>query len=424
MSDTLYTPGIGNSPFGNLNTNPQGSFYGLESEYSPAELNLIQKDIKRIIFDAAPAQFDSLKVAFSKPFIDKNLDEFEYLEHSFGRSPLVAAANTAAQAATPGAHVTQTLTITAGSVNYVSPDLIIVYPDGITHGVIASVTGTSIVVNSLTNEGLPAVTTGDVFAIQSTLRSDGMDYFSTYQRTETITRYNYIQFMLRAQRWTSIELQKFINAGTTNYLEVNKAEKLKQLRVDVFNSYWNGKRGEFTMSNGYVAKAMGGVLPTMLAAGSANPSTTLAGLQATFETTAFQTNFKSDGGTRFVYGTDEILNEFSKIYKQPGLRYEPNNELANLKLGMIKLGTMNFVLVPCELWREESCFDSTWARRIIVLDQETVNPVKMRGIPAMNMGQTDDLSKGVNRDYIDYWNTAQFSIEFNNPLASFSMNIL
>jgi len=422
MSNINYEPGLGNLPFGNRNTNPEGAFYTGDSQFNPVETDLIQKAIKYAIFDAAPAQFNSLKVLFSKPFTDVNLDEFSYKEKSFGRSPIEAAAGVAAQAAAPGAHQTQVITLTAQSMTRISPDLIIVYPDG-SHGVIQSIAGNTITVNSLTNKGLPAVTTADIFAIQSTVRADGMDYFSNYERLEDITRYNYIQFFLRAKRWARVELQKYINAGTTDYLNHDKQEKMKQLRIDMFNSFWNGQKGEYVISQGYAAKAMGGIYPTMQDAGSASANPTLAGLQATFETLAFQTNFKAEGGTRFIYGTDEVLNEFSKIYKQPGLRYEPNNEVANLKLKRIELGTQNFVLVPCELWREESCFESSWARRVIVLDQDTVKPVKMKGIPALEMGQTDDLKKGSREDFQDWYCKSQLSIEFNNPVASFSMDI-
>lgn len=422
MSNINYTPGLGNLPFGNQNTNPQGSFYAQESEYSPVELNLIQKAIKEVIFDAAPAQFDALKIFFSQQYTEHNLDEFEYLEQTFGRSPIEAAATAAVQAASPGTHQTQTITLTAASLTRVTPDLIIVYPDG-THGVIASISGSDIVVNSLTNLGLPAVAIGDVFAIQSTIEADGMDYFSNYERLETVTRYNYVQFFRRVKRWARIEMQKYLNAGTTNYMDRDKAEKLKQLRIDMFNSYWNGVRGEFTISNGYVAKAMGGIYPTMISAGAATANPTVAGLQATFESLAFSTNFKAEGATRFIYGTDQILNEFSKIYKQPGLRYQPDNELANLRLKMIELGTMKFVLVPCELWREESCFQADWVRRIIVLDQETVRPVKMKGLPALEMGETDNLSKGTRENFTDWWCGGQLSIEFNNPVASFVIDV-
>jgi len=64
MSQTTYTPGPGNTPFGNTNTNPQSSFYGQESQFSPTEANLIAKAIKYAIFDSAPAQYDALKTSF------------------------------------------------------------------------------------------------------------------------------------------------------------------------------------------------------------------------------------------------------------------------------------------------------------------------------------------------------------------------
>jgi len=423
MSNTNYTPGLGNLPFGNRNLNPEGSFYSNDSQFTPEETALIQKAIRYMIFDAAPAQYDSLKLLFSKDFEEKSLDEFQYYEETFGRSPIEAAAAVPAEAAVPGANQTQTIPLTAASVSRISPDMIIIYEDG-SKGVVTQIVGNDITVNSLTNEGLPAVAIGDIFAILSTIRADGMDYFSNYERLDLVERYNYIQFFLRARRWARVELQKHINAGTTNYLERDKMQKIKQLRVDFFNAFWNGQRGEYVISNGYAAKAMGGIFPTMQAAGAAEITTPLNGLQASFEQTAFVTNFKAEGGTRFIYAPDQILNEFSKIYKQPNLYYEPNNETANLKLRRIELGTQNMVLVPCELWREESCFEASWARRAIILDQEAVTPVKMRGIPQLEMGETLNLkNNGTREDFMDYWVRGQMSIEFNNPVSSFILNL-
>lgn len=422
MSNTNYEPGLGNLPFGNQNTNPQASFYGAESEFGVSESNLIAKAIRRAIFDAAPAQFNSLKLLYAKPMKGVANDEFEYLEKTFGRSPIEAASAAGAEAAVAGAHQTQTFTVTAGSLPRASEDLVVVYPDG-TQGVISDITGSTVTVNSATNQGLPAVAIGEFFAVRSTIVADGMDYFSNYMRMDVVTRYNYVQFFLRAQRWSRVEMQKYINSGTTDYLAQDKQEKIRQLRIDMFNSYWNGQRGEFEISSGHVAKSMGGIYPLMLDAGSATANPTLAGLQSAFESLAFQTNFKKEGGTRFIYGTDEVLHEFSKIYKLPALEYAPNDEIAKLRLKKIELGTMNFVLVPCELWREESCFPSDWQRRIIVLDQETVTPVKMNGIPAMNMGQTDNKDRGSREAFTDYWCESQLSLEFNNPVASFIIDL-
>jgi hypothetical protein len=422
MSNTAYTPGLGNLPFGLRNLNPQGSNYANDSAYSPEEVNLIQKEIRKAIFDAAPEQYNALKLLFSKPMIEKGSDEFEYLENTFGRSPLESAAIVAAQPANPGNFVTQTLTLTAGSLSRISKDLIIIYENG-DHGVIANIVGNQVTVNSVVNKGLPAVAVGDIFAIQSTIVADGMDYISHYDRLDVITRYNYIQFFMRAKRWARVEMQKMINMGTTDYMEKDKKEKMKQLRIDFFNSFFNGVRGEYTFSNGYAGKAMGGIFPTMVAAGAASANPTVAGVKAAFEALAFQTNFKAEGSTRFIYATHEMLNVFSEAYKQPGLRYEPNNETANLHLKRIEIGGSNYVLVPCELFREPSCFERDWARRILVLDQDTINPVKMKGLPQLEMGETDNMQKGSLRNFTDFWCGGHLSLEFNNPVGCFWLDV-
>mgnify|MGYP003634295719 CR=1 FL=1 len=423
MSQQTYTPGVQNAPFGLSQANAQGSFYGAESSLSPAETNLLRKDIKRKLFDAAPKQFDSLKLVFSTTPVEHDSDEFEYVEYTFGRSPLTAASTASALTAAGTTIQTYTFDLDAASLDHVSVDLIITFPDN-SEGVISNISGATITVGTRAGAGLPAVAIGDVFAIRSTIEGDGADSFSTYQRTETITRYNYVQFFLRAKRWDKIELTKWENTGTTNFLDVDKEQKKKQLRVDLFVSYFNGHRGEYALANSKIAKSMGGIYPSMVAAGSLSANPTVAGLQAAFEQLAFITNFKAESATRFIYGTQQNLNNFSKIYKQPGLRYTPDNEMANLNLTMIEFGGMKFVLVPCELFREQSCFPASWSKRLLVLDLDTIRPVKMKGIPAFDMGST--LSRGANgsrENYKDWWCSAQLSLEMNNPQASFSIDV-
>ena len=119
-----------------------------------------------------------------------------------------------------------------------------------------------------------------------------------------------------------------------------------------------------------------------------------------------------------------MIYEFSKIWKQPLLRYEPSDHTADLKLNMLDFGGMKFVLVPCELFREESVFPPEWKKRLLVLDQEAISPCKMKGIPAMEVGET--LSRGSNgtrEGFKDWWCSAQLSLQFDNPLGSFYMDI-
>lgn len=423
MSQKTYNPGAGNSPFGNLQANPQSSNYQTDSGYSATGTILLRKAIREAIFDAAPEQYNALKLVFEKEIKEVPLDEFEFLETTFGRSSLEGNAISAAVVAVAGSEVTQAITLTAATVTHVSLDLIIVYPNN-AKAIVRSIAGNVVTVASLTSVGLPAVAVGDIFAIQSTIAADGDNVFRNYERLETITRYNYIQLFLRAMRWSKVELLKYKNAGTTDYLAKDKAEKMRQLRTDLFVSFFNGTRGEFQTASTIPAKAMGGIYPTMVAAGSMSANPTTAGLRAAFETLAFQTNFKAEGGTRMIYATAEIIYELSKIFKDPGLRYTPNDSIAKLDLKQYEFGGMKFVPVVCELFKEQACFPASWQRKMLIIDQETITPVKMMGLPEIDMGET--LPKGNNgtrEGFQDFWVEGNLSLQFDNPLGSFTIDV-
>lgn len=424
MSQTIYTPGVNGDPYGNLNSNPEGSNYPSDSEFSPTETNLIRKSIERSLFDAAPKEYAAMKILFQKPVMEVPLDEFEYLEFTFGRNAVVAdVAAVAAVVAVPGSSVTTTFNATAASIEHMRENDVLTFSDN-SEAIVDDITGVAVTLRSLVNEGLSAINTGDSFSVRSTITADYEDSFHNYSRLDTITRYNYVQFFLRAQRWGRIELVKWENNGTTDYLKHDKKEKIKQLRYDMFISFWNGHRGEYTMSTGRAAKSMGGIFPRMVAAGSSFSNSTLGSLASDFEAQAFATNHKARGEKMYIYGTNKSLHELSKIYKLSNVRYQTNDMKVNLDLGQIELGGKMYVLVPCELWREPSCFPADWADRLIVLDQDTVTPVKMRGIPLTEMGQTDNLQRGSREQFTDFWCKGQLSLKFNNPLASFYINIV
>jgi hypothetical protein len=422
----MYTPGPQNQPFGLANTNPQGSNYPALSSVSPVEENLIAKEIQRLIFDAAPAQYNALKIIFQKEFEEVGSDEFEYLEQTFNRTALQVdvGGGAIAVAGVANTAVTQSIDITAATLPYASVDLMIVYPTN-EKGTITNIVGNTLTITSITGQGLPAINDGDSIAIMSSIDADGRDVFTVFERTETITRFNFIHLFLRARRWDRVELVKWQNMGTTNYLDIDRENLIKALRTDMFNILFNGYGGEAVISSGDIAKTMWGIFPSMTNAGSANASTTLAGLQSTFETLALQTNFKAEGAVRFIYGTQEILHELSKVYKVPGLRYAPNDYMANLNLKEYEFGGMRFVPVPCELFREPSCFPASWARRLLVLDQDTIQPVKMKGIAQFEMGGTLTANSmdGSRERFKDWYVRGNLSLKMNNPLSSFYIDV-
>lgn len=409
------------SPFGLGAANPQGSNYAAESGFNTDETNLLAKEIKRSIFDAAPAQYNVLKLLFSKNFDLRNSDEHEYLEQTFERTPLEAQSGVGATAASPGNIVTQTIALTAATTPYAGKDLVIVYPDN-TKGTITAISGSNITVSSQTSKGLPAVTAGDVFSIESGIYADAMSTFNRFERAQTITRFNYIQFFLRARRWGAVELQKYKNTGTTNYLDVDKKAVLRQLRTDLFSTFINGTRGEYELSTGEIAKSMGGVFPLMQAAGSTNATVALAGLRPAFEAAAFASTYLSEGSTRFVIATNEMLYELSKQWKDSLVRYTPDSRIGDLNLDMLKIGNQNYVFVATELFKERSVFPASFARRILCLDMNTIQPVIMKGFPAMNMVETPGME--IREGFKDYAVWAQLGMEFNNPLSSFWIDVI
>jgi len=106
-----------------------------------------------------------------------------------------------------------------------------------------------------------------------------------------------------------------------------------------------------SVSGNYSAKCTEVYFQSMSRAGSLNATVSLSGLPTAFESLAHASNYKREGGTRFVYATDANLFQLSKAYKDEKTRYTPESKLADLNLEQIVLGTARFVLVPCELFK-------------------------------------------------------------------------
>lgn len=405
--------------------NPLGSYY--EAIASSSTTNLIRDAIFYAIYDLAPKQYDALKILNMAPTVSVKLDEFYYKEKVFSREAL-----TVFSWSNPTITLTGTYTLEADIP--VTVNSIITSPAGTPYIVIAlthSASANSSTINVAVQTGASALGAGtfsgtDVLGIQSKIIADGMDSFANPDKVRLVERYNYIQLFQRTQKWARIEYQKLINAATTDLMNHEKIEKLTQLRYDLFSTYFNGTRGEFNVietSGNKKAKAMGGLYTLMVAGGSEHATVSLSGLQTAFEELGFSTNYKAVGGVRMIYATDQMLYEISKLYKEPGIRYTPNDKVADLNLTLYKIGSMNFVPVPCELFKETGVLPASWANKIIVLDQATVNRVVMQGIPPEEVGETLNKQQGAFYDYKIWWAAAQQSLKINNVMGSFYIDV-
>jgi len=431
MSTTVYQPGLGGSPYGNaLFANALGSDYATNSAYGASETDLIRRALQETIIDAAPAKYNILKLLFEQPMESVPSDEYYWREQPFGRTPLTIAplGGAAAVAVAPATVGSQTVTITAASIPFVTLDYVVCYNDANnTKGIVTALNTTTgvMTITSQTGVSLPAILAGETLVPMSTFRADSQNTFSTYQRLNTIERYNYVQRFLRARQWGRVELLKFQNLGTTDYLMKDVEEVIKQIRWDLFASFINGTRGEFATAAGIPGKAMGGIFPLMTAAGAGSATTTIAGLQAAFEALAFATDYKSETGRRFIIAPPRLINEVNKIYKAQLVRYAPSDKVADLNLDSFKFGGLEFVNVPTMLLQEPSLFPTSFANKIFVVDLDMVKPVVMQGLPAVEQGGTLMLGpNGTREEYKDYWCGANLGLKFFNPIGSFTIDVI
>lgn len=218
------------------------------------------------------------------------------------------------------------------------------------------------------------------------------------------------------------------NTGTTDYIDKDKNNKINQLRTDMMVFAFNGTRGQFSWpgltSGTWYAKSTMGFYPAMVAAGCAHASPTLSSLVASFKQLAYYTNFKAEGNTRFLFGTDEILGDLADAFKFDKTRYAPNDMIAKLGLDEYNLGVMKFVPVPCDLFRAPEAFGTQWKKRILYMDLSNARLTKLRGKDQIEMGQTGDINSGLTNIYVDWFVAANMGTEYNNPLGGFYMDVV
>ena len=403
-------PGVSQAPYAGWLQNPQMSPYS--QAYGLAETDLLKKAIAHDIYDSIPAQFALMTLLLDRGVEYYPDDVFTYMERTWNRVALTV--TTVAAAATPQ---TIGMTNTAG----VGLNAIVVYPDG-THGIVTTVTtNTSIVVTAMTGAGnLPAVAIGDYLTVESYEKADGMNYFVGYDRLQVVERYNYMQMFQRSKRWTRLEMQKYRNSGTTDYMEKDMALLMEEIYQDAFATYLGGSIGEyqFTAPGGtgvYRGKAANGIVQTLLNGGvqtvTSNPTT----IAVDFQTIAENTNYKNVNEPRFIIGTNKMLSKLDAILKDP-IRYETSDRVNDLGLTEYKFGEMKFVKITCELLRANSyMFPASFENMLLILDLNAIKPTCMTGYEPFEFYTTrQSLADGGYQDWEEWTVQGMISTQVNN----------
>jgi hypothetical protein len=405
-----YTPQIpGANQFNNVDLNAIGSPYAWMNGHSTTDL--ISRMLHYQIFKAAPAQFYDLNILGMESPEPVKSDEFMYRESQYGREPIVVAS------AYAGGGFSAVINVTPASTEVISVDTLCVLPNNqkvtVTN---INGSGNQITITAQTNQTLPALAVGDNIANLSSVEMDGANSISQYFRLNTIERYNYVQMFVKATRFGEMEMFKYVNAGTTNYIQRNREEMMDQHRIDISNAYWNGTQGEVTLANGGKAKTMGGIFPIMQAAGSYSVLTSMANLKAAVEDLAMNTQYGSWGDTKYLYATNQMLLALSEQYRNPLQRYLVGDKEAEQYFYGIQLGSIKVVFVPMQRFASNADFPTAFANRMILLDQKSIKPVV--AIPERQGTTLNRESGGTLQNYVDEWVSATFSCKFHNPPGS------
>lgn len=387
MSLQSYTQNVNNAPFGLANTNAPGSPYA--AAYGRGVTSHLMLPVAPIIFDAQPQQFLDLQYLMAFTTEEAPGDEIMWHENVWSRSPIVTAAAIAAITAIPGSVATGPITVTADSLNYISPGQILYFTDD--NGVPCQVIVVSNAGPVLTVRTLVGVGTGPVAAASINLTNgmhaggDGFQTFSNPVRTKTIRRTNLIEKVGPEQMiWNRLERMKWKNQAQTNFMEVDMRNLLTQLKVSMCQRIWLGQYGESLVNYGTaetaIAKFTEGIVPSIINNGGALLNSTMSTVWDDLTTGIFQTNFGPVTNERVIFGTPEMLHALNLKQKAEFVRYSAGDKIWDLDFEEWRFGGQKITLVPTQIWNDAASFPEEYARRLVVLQKSSVKLVTMRGV--------------------------------------------
>lgn len=400
---------------GNINLNAPGSNYA--ADFGKETTKQIALQIQKMIFDASPQDYMDLAILNMQKAENVKGDEFSYFEAPWQRKALV----TPVLSSNITAATTQTIPVLNPTEAVV--DTVIDYPTEVKGSITSvDVNSSTITVRSLTGQTLPALSSGSayIFANSSSIDGDGTTNITqAYRLTDLIERYNYVQMFARRTDFGRMEMFKYQNLATTDYVTMNRTKMIEQFRTDLANSYWNGEKGEATLSNGTKVKTMSGLYPAMIKAGSYRSTASASNLLEAIKTAAFRSRYGTGNYVRFLYAVPELLDDIATEVKQPLIRYQAAGDNgADLQLDYISLGTSKLVMVPMQRFEAKSgCFPASFEKRIFILDQASIKPCVAWNYRIGKIGHRGENPNTLN-NYSTEYIEGTLSMKFQNPLGS------
>jgi hypothetical protein len=427
-----YEAGTQNRPYGSLPLTGRGDpgLANYNTAIGGTETDILTRDLHGLKV-VKPGMYDPLtSIFFSKKPKTILGEVHEFFERGWSISPITVNTNAAAVAASANATVTQTIVITAGTIDYAGVGARFKYPVAATgsatpsEGTIKSVDrGTNtIVVMSQTGEGLPAVTAGMTFAQMGGIGTDGQSGVDSFTRLQYGQRNNYLGSITNYKSWTPREIAKYDNLGAIDGMFSKDIDDLRErMRYFMAANFLNSKKGMSPRWNGTAEEYgydMGGVFPYAVAAGASyTQNVPLAGLRTQFEAMEYATNMNGYGSSRTVIAPRRVLGALTDLYKENVTRVGWSDMVAKLDLTAIVRGGTTLNLVPIEILQESSLFEPAWGTRLSILDLDAIDVCAMRGVPMYKEWDINNMygGDGSLKKQLIYCAEANFTLEMAEP---------
>lgn len=397
-----------NMPINNANLNALGSQYAALNGWNTTDL--LRRIVNEMIYETEPQKFPLLKFLSMNPIETINSDEHFWEEMGWQRNAIQTTTS-------PGGVVYPAVqTVGVSSINDVSKDMIVGYPNGET-GIVKNINiaGLTIDVQPRNNATLPAVVAGDLLAFIGTIEADGAQGFQPYFRAQTITRFNFNQSLPLAIKFGKIELEKYKRAGQfNNFISLQYQKFYQQARVSLENTLFQGIRGQFMTAGGDPAKTTGGIDYWMGQAGSPSVTSPVSTLGVALEQLVMDTTYELEGATKFLFGTSRQLRHMSAYFKDSLTRYSPKDMNADLDLESVKIGGTRVVFVDYSRFEDNASFPKAYAKRLYLLDLQHLH---LKEFMPPEFGTSLNRQTGLPVNKEEMWIVYQLSMEIVNPLA-------
>lgn len=336
--------------------------------------------LKKMIYDLTPQDFVDIKLFMMKDPIIAKSHVYTYLYMPYQRRSAITP-TLAASLTTTALQVVPLTNPTS-----VTVDMILIHPSTEQKVIVRFVDPAAFTMTIAPYDGgatLPTLSSGSayIFPQHGTIDGDLTNKVTQLQRVdELVEKSNYVQWFKRGSTFGMIERYEFENNGTTNYLELNDQNMLRQHHIDIGNATWNGTKGKVRLSDGNPALLMDGIYPQIISGGALQAACTFSQLFSTIIDVMEATRFGTGQQDKTIFATPKMIAKFAQAIKlnatAPLVRFKATGDDGlSITLNGFEWQTGRVTFVPVQRWMQESAsFPASWENKVIIGNPETFQP--------------------------------------------------